>query len=317
VIQNQFLSVEHIVEATIATNSKSVFLIKQTMDPTVLEARFLEEGRIMMARRTGVVAKTEMSCFRAMFGTGPKICAILWTRISSTMTIPSGAGKLVHLLWSLMFLKLYCSESVLASLAGGVHEQTFRKWAWWFVDAISNLQYSVILWTNCFRNDVGNVALVSIDGTDFEIYQWQPFWTGWYSHKFKGPGLRYEVGLCILTGDIVWIHGPFPCGRWPDLKIFRSALKNALPPGEKVVANLGYRGKPAHIITPSGDGTEQEGLVYGRHETVLVNRRFKHWNILQRVFRHDVYKHQPVGLIQHKDTVALLVSLLGNYGYSN
>ena len=243
-----------------------------------------------MNRRKRVAAKTENSRFRSMFGTGPNICAILWIQISAALTIPNG-GKLVHLLWSLMFLKLYCSESVLATLAGGVHEQTFRIWSWWFVEAISNLQYSVIVWNNHFRNDVGNVALVSVDGTDFEIYQWQPFWTGWYSHKFRGPGLRYEVGVCILTGDIVWIHGPFPCGRWPDLKIFRSALKHALSAGEKVVADRGYRGEPDFIITPSGDSTEEEGPVRGRQET--VNWRFKNWNILRRIFRHDVRKHQP------------------------
>ena len=92
-----------------------------------------------------------------------------------------------HLLWALMFLKLYCSEAVLSSLAGGVHEQTFRKWSWYFVHEIANLQYKVILWENRFRGDIGNVCLVSVDGTDFEIYQLSPFWTGWYSHKFKGP----------------------------------------------------------------------------------------------------------------------------------
>ena len=260
------------------------------MEVATLEARFLNEGRVLMARRNRVAAKTEISRFRSMFGTGPNICALLWKRISSSTSIPNG-GKTVHLLWALMLLKLYCAESVLATLAGGVHEQTFRKWSWWFVEAISNLQYSVIVWNNRFRNDIGNVALVSVDGTDFEIYQWQPFWTGWYSHKFKGPGVRYEVGLCILTGEIVWIHGPFPCGRWPDLKIFRSAMKNSLSPGEKVVADLGYRGEPNHIITPSGDRSEPESKIRGRHET--VNGRFKNWAILQRVFRHEVQKHQP------------------------
>lgn len=43
-------------------------------------------------------------------------------------------------------------------------------------------------------------------------------------------------------------------------------------------------------ITPSGDRTEAEQAVRGRHET--VNRRFKHWGVLHRVFRHDVQRHQ-------------------------
>ena len=46
----------------------------------------------------------------------------------------------------------------------------------------------------------------------------------WHSHKFNGPGLRYEVAICMLTGCTVWIMGPFPCGDWPDIEIFRFAL---------------------------------------------------------------------------------------------
>ena len=77
-------------------------------------------------------------------------------------------AKPVHLLWALMFMKLYCSESVLAALAGGVHEQTFRKWSWYFVEEIANLQYKVILWSNRFKGDIGNICLVSVDGTDLK-----------------------------------------------------------------------------------------------------------------------------------------------------
>ena len=64
-----------------------------------------------------------------------------------------------------------------------------------------------------------------------------------YSHKFKGPGLRYEVALSIQTGDIVWINGPFPAGAWPDINIFRHGLKWMLKEaGERCEADKGYRG---------------------------------------------------------------------------
>ena len=72
---------------------------------------------------------------------------------------------------------------------------------------------------------MGNDCLVSVDGTDFEIQEPWPYHRlhsrMWFSHKFKGPGLRYEVGLSILGGEIVWIGGPYACGLWPDLKIFK------------------------------------------------------------------------------------------------
>ena len=60
--------------------------------------------------------------------------------------------------------------------------------------------------------------------------------------------------------------------------------------GEKVVADLGYRGEPLCIVTPSGDITDPTNPVRGRHET--VNKRFKQWGVLHRVFRHAAIKHQ-------------------------
>jgi hypothetical protein len=37
--------------------------------------------------------------------------------------------------------------------------------------------------------------------------------------------LQYEVGLCIRTSDIVWIHDPFLAGSYSGETIFRHAMK--------------------------------------------------------------------------------------------
>lgn len=137
-------------------------------------------------------------------------------------------------------------------------------------------------------NDEGNICLVSVDGTDFRILNWKPFWTGWYSHKFHGPGVRYEVAVCILTGHIVWINGPFPCGRYADITIFRRDLIHELEDNEKVEADKGYRGEPNFIVTPQEDNLVQSA-VRGRHET--VNKRFKQFGCLYQTFRHGLQKH--------------------------
>jgi hypothetical protein len=86
---------------------------------------------------------------------------------------------------------------------------------------------------------------MTVDGTDVMIWEPKPFSRMWYSHKFNGAGLRYEIGVCIQTGDIVWVNGPFKCGPWPDLSIFRINLKNLLLPREQVEADNGYRGDPS------------------------------------------------------------------------
>ena len=79
---------------------------------------------------------------------------------------------------------------------------------------------------------------MSIDGTDCRIEEPSPFDEKWYSHKFKGPGIRYEVGVAI-NGNIVWVNGGYPCGQWNDLKIAQHTVLNLLDNGEKVRLQMG------------------------------------------------------------------------------
>jgi hypothetical protein len=140
--------------------------------------------------------------------------------------------------------------------------------------------------------DIGCISKVTVDGTDCPIQEPSPFSPGWYSHKFKGPGVRYEVAVCIQTGWIVWVNGPYPCGNWPDLKIARHWLIHELAPGEKFVADGGYRDGGVFADTPTGLNTphqRQNGLARARHET--VNSRFKIFNVLSKPYRHELTTH--------------------------
>ena len=64
--------------------------------------------------------------------------------------------------------------------------------------------------------DPGQRCKITVDGTDFCNQEPAPFNPKWYSHKFKGPGLHYKIGVCIKTRWLVWVNGPFPAGAWPD-----------------------------------------------------------------------------------------------------
>jgi hypothetical protein len=138
--------------------------------------------------------------------------------------------------------------------------------------------------------------MLTVDGTDYEINEPSPFSSRWFSHKFKGPGLRYEVGISINGGDIVHTNGPFPCGAWPDITIFRSGLMLKLMPNEFVEADNGYRGQYDKIRTPvdyrNDEEKKQKARARARHET--VNKRFKQFGILGSTFRHNLDKHQMV-----------------------
>ena len=160
-----------------------------------------------------------------------------------------------------------------------------------------------ILIDNRFKGDRGNDCLLSLDCVDHEIQEPYPYereWSKrWYSHKFKGPGLRYEVALNIITGDIFWINGPFPSGAINDWMIFKSkGLLDNLLKYERVEADNGYTtGDPEFCKTPAGIHHPQERRAYrnrvmGRQE--MVNKRNKQWRILDKVFRHPIEKHQIV-----------------------
>jgi DDE superfamily endonuclease len=133
---------------------------------------------------------------------------------------------------------------------------------------------------------------MTVDGTDCMIQEPLPFSPKWYSHKFEGPGVRYEIGVGIQTGWIVWVNGPFPCGEWSDLKIAKDDLFKSLAPNEMVVADGGYRDGGWHADTPNGLNdymSRIKSVARARHET--INKRIKQFNVLRSTFRHDLEKH--------------------------
>ena len=114
----------------------------------------------------------------------------------------------------------------------------------------------------------------------------QPFDPRNYSYKVNGPGFRYEVALCIQTGDVVWVNGPFKPGDWNDDMIARSqGFWEVLGRFEYFVADSIYTGWRA--ITRNGRNNRHQKMmsdVRARHET--VNSRFKRFAVLRADFRH-------------------------------
>lgn len=130
---------------------------------------------------------------------------------------------------------------------------------------------------------------MSLDGVDFPINEPHPISPKWYSHKFKGSGLRYEIGLCIKTGEIVWKNGGYPCGDWPDINIAKHLFVHFLEPGEKALADKGYRDN-SYFILPTPNNNKKHKVIMSRHET--INKRLKQFNILTQKFRNDKLLHK-------------------------
>jgi hypothetical protein len=83
---------------------------------------------------------------------------------------------------------------------------------------------------------------MTVDGTEFRVPQKGTATKGkgnaLASHKYAGkPTLRYELCVSILGGDLVWIQGHYPVGKYNDIKIFKKVLRHFLDPGEQVEAD--------------------------------------------------------------------------------
>ena len=150
--------------------------------------------------------------------------------------------------------------------------QNFNTKLWVFfvilVCASHALPLPQILFKNRFKNDNGSNCLLSIDGADFKIpnHGWK-----YYCHKLKGSGLRYEVGLSIQKGDICWIFGPFKCGQFTDLMIFRMGLKKELGRGEKVIAD-GIYGAEAPLKVRA------TGTFFSKPQNQAMEKRVRAWH---------------------------------------
>lgn len=242
--------------------------------------------------------------FKSFFGASPQICAICWTLIKNEL--PANYRE-VHLLWALLFLKCYNTESVNHAIAG-CDEKTFREKVWIIVEKLAFMKVVCgdviiveklfkcreivfkVIWENRKADaNRGQTCFTSIDGVDCEIEEPSPFSPKWFSHKFKSAGLRYEIALCIRTGHIVWSNGGYPCGHWPDLNIAKRFFVHFLDRGERSVADEGYKDNK-YFLLPTIENSRRHKRIMSRHET--INKRIKHFNVLTVPFRHDLSKHR-------------------------
>jgi DDE superfamily endonuclease len=145
--------------------------------------------------------------------------------------------------------------------------------------------------------DNGSQCKVTVDGTDFRIMEPSPFDAKWLSEKFNGPGVKYEVAVCIQTGYIVHTNGPYPCGQWHDLTVARDDLCYKLAESqfenEMALADGGYNDGYEFFETPTGHNNPDQRMkaqARARHET--INRRFKMWGVLGQRFRGKPESHE-------------------------
>jgi hypothetical protein len=118
----------------------------------------------------------------------------------------------------------------------------------------------------------------------------------WFSPKFNGPGLTYELAIAINANQLMWIRGPMPSGNGGDLVNFKApnGLKSKIPAGKKVIADRIYRDPVCSIRNPQDtpEVRKFKRRARARHET--FNGRLKTFKVLAEKFRHGPEKCKAV-----------------------
>jgi hypothetical protein len=153
------------------------------------------------------------------------------------------------------------------------------------------------------RKDSGslNDCLISVYGADVRIPQQGPAIPGNPFSLFmcKGKcGLRYEIKVDIIAGNIVWVNEPYAAGKYPDIKNFCSGLAHWLDEYKMVEVVDGYIGEVLQKVKCprcASNPTENQAMqnrVQSRHKS--LNGWLKNWAILTSLYRHDLMEHWNV-----------------------
>ena len=260
-------------------------------------------------------SKDKKSRIRAMFGASPDIIAGIWNRIWKKLSkrereeLTEEGVQHKYLLYALVFLKVYSTEEVHCAIVDWPSTKCFRKWSWFFVNKIAELKNDVIKLVNRFGgykegDKVRTNCFISIDCTDCPIFEPWPFDKRWFSVKTHGPALKYEVAVCIRTGFIVWINGPFKAST-KDPTLFEGGLSKELAVDECVEADGVYHiradGVAARQLKRSDvgwDSAERKSKALARSRNERVNAKLKVFNVLTTYFRHMKPREAMMG--KHK-----------------
>jgi len=79
-----------------------------------------------------------MRKFRAFFGVSPYLICCLWQQLFAAQLLGED-DQPKHLMWMLLWLKVYATEEALTNIAGCKSEKTFRKWVHIYLVRVGSL----------------------------------------------------------------------------------------------------------------------------------------------------------------------------------
>ncbi|OEU05889.1 hypothetical protein FRACYDRAFT_257598 [Fragilariopsis cylindrus CCMP1102] len=247
-------------------------------------------------------SKDKQARFKSLFGANSTVITAIWNEIQNH--IDEDVFR-KHLLYGLLFMKVYSTEEVHCAIVGWPSVKTFREKAWHIVECIAELKPKLILIENRFINAPPETrvgfkrSFLTDDACDFGINEPYPWDRKWYAVKFNGPGVKYNVAIAIHSDNICYASGPHFSGE-SETTIFKENLGTAIPEDEPVEIDGCTGGDQRQMKPQAGDNRKvrkQKSIFRGRQETIFS--RMKQFNVLNSHFRHNetseehtLYKHQ-------------------------
>lgn len=119
----------------------------------------------------------------------------------------------------------------------------------------------------------------------------------YYSGKKKKHTIKYEVGVHLSTGRIVWLVGGIP-GSIHDMKMAQeNGILQQLLEGEWILADKGYTSSNLPFLTPIKDPQTEEELQWNsfiNQTRVIVENtygRIKTFGSVKSNWRHNIDLH--------------------------
>ena len=236
--------------------------------------------------------------FRAHYGVGPGAINNLFSDLQRYQ--PEKIHELRYVFMATSWLKLYDTEEVMAG-RWQFGEEHCRNKVKDYVERIRQLKPLKISFDGLDRN----CAFLPVDTVHIRSQEFRcdPS-SKWYSHKFNGPGVAFEVVNDPIDGHFRWINGPKESSQH-DLTILRGGTKGKKKKWDKsslyfqmtalqeeynlkLVGDSAYEGQ-ADVVTTTKDAHKPATKkLFARMKSMQETcfKRLKDFKVLRESFRH-------------------------------
>jgi hypothetical protein len=259
---------------------------EKVLDDVIIltEEEMLFQGLQLLGWTEEALAKykkqSNVTQFRGHYGADPHVLAEIWkdlqtTKIAKARLDPS-KRDIKHFFLTFHFLKQYPTE-LERETTWKVHENKLHEETWYYVELIRKLKASKLGWPS---DDFGDLIWVlSVDGVHFWTEEPNhpelPKDLSYFSYKNHCAGFNYEVGIALHESKCVWFNGPYPSGKYNDIKILaEKGLKQKLKgKKKKCITDHGYQSYPKVVSTMNSHNT---GPVH--RFKIRARQRHEKWN---------------------------------------